>query len=442
MRAILPMRSLPSLPSLPSILVALILPAAACGGGGNAPSSSSSTSSTSTGSSSSTGSGGAGGTGGEGGSAGQGGGGGSGGAGGCPRLPAAADRDRRVVVSHPYDADSNPAEVYEILKLSQGGVLSATGKSVSLGRSTWGTVSFTPDGEIGLVAQDDGSLGVLRFTPAGEAEVVHAAFEGSFYASSVVVEPGGSTAIVLDEDWPDSGGGLYRVAIGCDGTLSDLGRIAPTKNIGGLAFLAGGARAVVAARQAFDSTPGHDAELLTWGETPTLLGDADAFGDDEAILSALAVTHDGAFALIGDNSEFSGLPNRVAVVSVGGSTPGAVSVLSPIDDPVAIVASPFDDAALVVSGYGNAFYRVLYAKDQPGPPFTVAGKLSYVGAKPQLPAGAVLIDRGTLKGLVLVAENVGVRLVRFKGGGEIEDLGLVVKGDGLQAITGAIGVQP
>jgi hypothetical protein len=361
---------------------------------------------------------------------------------GCPRKEAPADRERKVVVSHPYDADANPAKVYAIYDLSTTGILSDSGKTVTLGRSIWGTMTFTPDGEIGLVAQEDGTLGVIRFDASGEATVVHAAFEGSFYADGVVIEPGGSSAIVLDPDWPASGGGLYRVAIGCDGTLSDLGRIVPTKNIGGLAFFANGTRAVLGARQAFDSTSGHGAELLAWGETPTLLGDADAFGDDEAIHSSVAVTHDGSFALLGDNAELSGVPNRVAVVSVGGGVPGAVSVLSPIQDPVAIVASPFDDAALVVSGYGNAFFHLDYSPNQPGPPFTIKGQLSYKGAKPQLPAGAVMIDRGPLKGLVLVAENVGVRLVKFQGGGKIEDFGLAVKGAGLDAITGTIGVQP
>jgi len=38
--------------------------------------------------------------------------------------------------------------------------------------------------------------------------------------------------------------------------------------------------------------------------------------------------------------------------------------------------------------------------------------------------------------------TAGVRLVRFKGGGVIEDLGLAVKGAGTAAITGSIGVQP
>src|SRR6185295_3490683 len=115
--------------------------------------------------------------------------------------------------------------------------------------------------------------------------------------------------------------------------------------------------------------------------------------------------------------------------------------LMPIDDPIAIVASPFDDAALVASGFGNAFFALDYDPDA-AEPFAVRGELAYQGAPPQLPGGAVRVDRGALAGRVLVAENLGVRQVSFEGGGVITDLGLTSLGSGSESIVGAIGVQP
>lgn len=74
-------------------------------------------------------------------------------------------------------------------------------------------------------------------------------------------------------------------------------------------------------------------------------------------------------------------------------------------------------------------------------PFRIEGELAYEGARPQLPGAAVRIDRGTLRGRVLVSENVGVRSVAFELDGP-RDLGLFSFGEGLPAIVGAIGVTP
>jgi hypothetical protein len=112
-----------------------------------------------------------------------------------------------------------------------------------------------------------------------------------------------------------------------------------------------------------------------------------------------------------------------------------------LEDPVDVVASPFNNAALVVSGFGDGIFALDYSPDT-SPPFSVRGEISYMGSAPQLPANAVMIDRGDLSGLVLVAENLGVRRVRFETDGSITDLGLEPLGSGPASITGAIGVQP
>jgi hypothetical protein len=247
---------------------------------------------------------------------------------------------------------------------------------------------------------------------------------------------------VLDSEWRDIGGGVYRVRIGCDGTLTDEGKVVPAKLPYAMAFLPGAAdRVLLAAQDALDSAAHDDAHLLAWGETPSILAGADAFGDDEAIVASMAVTTDGKLALIGDNASYSGVGNRIAVVSVGDGTLAPVQVLTDFLDPFAIVTSPFGNAAIAVSGFGDAIFR-LSQSDDPKAPFAVAGQLAYAGKKPALPANAVMVRAGKLTGLVLVSENNGVRRVRFEKDGSVTDLGVLSLGDGLDAIPGAIGLQP
>ena len=112
----------------------------------------------------------------------------------------------------------------------------------------------------------------------------------------------------------------------------------------------------------------------------------------------------------------------------------------PVEDPIAIATSPSDDAALVVSGFGDAIF-VLARNDGAGKPFALAGEVDYTGPAPQLPGSLATIDRGALRGHVLVAELLGVRHLAFTRG-SVTDLGLVALGDGTAAITGALGLQP
>jgi hypothetical protein len=168
----------------------------------------------------------------------------------------------------------------------------------------------------------------------------------------------------------------------------------------------------------------------------------DAFPDDDAIVSSAAITPDGRYALIGDNSAFSGVPNRVAVVAVEAAGLTATQVLSPIEDPYALVASPHGDAALVVSGFGEELIVLGYDPNDLSTPFSIDGPPIYQGGPPGLPGKAVLIDRGDLRGRVLLTEYNGVRQVTFQPGGSVLDHGLTTFGAGMENNVGAIGVQP
>jgi hypothetical protein len=368
------------------------------------------------------------------------GGGGTGGAGGgaaCERPPAPADAARSVVVSHPYADGGGGADAWELLALSASGELSRPGTTFSMGRSTGGRVHFTPDGELGFVAQEDGTLGVFRIS-GGQVEVLHEAYDGSFYAHDVMIAPEGDHLIVLDVNFPNNGGGLYRVDIGCDGALVDRGLVTPSRLAYAGVWLDGDV--VLAVRDVLGAPGAHQVARLAW-PTPSLLSSSVAFPDDEAIVAGFARTRDGAFLLVGDNSGFASVPNRVAVVKTAGGL-GAVQVLPDLEDPYAIATSPTNDAAIVVSGFGDAIVVLDYDPTDAASPFTLRGELAYTGAGPQLPGALATVDRGSLDGLVLVSELSGVRRVRFGANGAVTDLGLFDLGDGMENVVGAVGVAP
>lgn len=358
---------------------------------------------------------------------------------GCARPAAAADRQRFVVVSHPFAEEGGPASRYEVLPLAADGTLSQPGTFFDLGdRPAAGSeIVFTPDGRVGLVALSNGKLGVFSLDEAGAVTVVHLAFEGLFYAGGVVVDPSGSRAYVLDHDvMPARGGGVYEVAIHCDGTLANMGRVLAAAGPRTLRPHEDG-RWVMTARSVEGGESGDDLFTLAPGRPFTLLAGADAFGDDDAITTDLDITADGRFAIVGDNSLF--VTHRVAVVSLDGPDLAPVGVISPIADPAGVVASPFGDTAIVVSGVdGDA----IFVLDQSAGSFSLRGELAYAGPRPQLPANAVMVRRGSLSGLVLVAENLGIRRVRFDGGGVVTDLGAHSTGSGIPAIVGILGVTP
>jgi hypothetical protein len=353
----------------------------------------------------------------------------------CMRDPGPADRVRRIVVSHPYDANSAKSNAWEVLDLSMTGEITRPNRMFTMGRAYIGEVAFTPDGKIGIAPQEDGSLGIFKLDDAGVPTVLHASFKGSFYAARVVVAPTGSI-YVLDTQWRENGGGIYELSIDCNDTVMDKGLVAASKLPASLKFTTGNHQ-VVAAVDIGDSSMGKDVHLVTFGG-PTVIASADAFADDMQIIGGSTLTAAGTEFLAGDVSQYGTQPNRVAVVPVTGTTLGTPYMIPNVEDPLGLFASPFADKVLVVSGFGDAMFQLTKMNGT----YVSSGELTYQGAKPQLPGGAVMIDRGALRGLVIVAENVGVRRVEMFANGNIVDRGMFSLGNGLVNSTGAIGVTP
>jgi hypothetical protein len=373
----------------------------------------------------------------------------------CHAALAAPDRTRKVVVSHPFNNSQNAASDFEVFELDDTGNLAEANVHFKLGPTTDGRIAFTPDGLVGLVAEDDGTLGVFRFDASGAPVVIDASFTGTFYATRVVMGPTGDFAYVLDDQTEDNGGGIYTVSIACDGQVKDEGILVGAKLPATVIPLTGGT-AVVAAKSALgvpmlvdaggdaSDAGGNDAVLIAWPDAGKVLGTADPFGDDQAIVSDMALTQDGRFLLLGDHNGFSSVPNRIGIIAVGPGTLAAAGVIADVNDPESITPSPFDDTLLVTSAFGNALFVIDGPTDGGATSFTLRGELTYTGAAPQLPAAAVLIDRGSLRGRVLVAENQAIRQVQFAAGASVIDLGGMDLGgpNDLASIVGCIGVQP
>lgn len=352
---------------------------------------------------------------------------------GCGRVPAAADRARKVVVARPFTGTE-----YEVFDLSETGELSRPGVSFSMGSGQQGTIQFTPDGEVGFVAQKDGTIGVFRFSQSGQPEVLEAAFDPGFYVSGILIDPSGDVLWGWETGFRDVGGALFRMELACaSGMPAAAEEFAPAKLLRGAQFLDANTIAVSAVDLLDDESP-NGVHLLDLAG-PTRLASAPAFPDTEAIAAGFAVTADGRHALVGDNSAFSQIPNRLGIVRIDGDSLTTVGTID-LHDPVAIVTSPFDDVAIVLSTTGDAI-QVLSYDAEAGMPFELQGPLP-TQQPTLLPLSVATIDRGTLRGRVLVGENVAVRQLQFEGNGTVTDLGLLELGPGIEQITGAIGIQP
>lgn len=358
----------------------------------------------------------------------------------CTRVAKTADVARKVVVSHPYGKQSGEkAKLFEVLELALDGKLTRTGKTFEMGRA-FDTITFTPDGEVGMAVQEDGTIGVFAFDANGEVRVVQAAFKGNFYAHRIVVSKGGAHAFVVDQNTENNGGGVHAVKIACDGSLSYEGLVVPGGRAHAMALVPNDPdRAILAGYKAHDSKDGDYVHRLDLS-APSVprLASGKAFGDEDAIASWISVSHDGKYALVTDNGFAKG--SRMVAVDLTTMTPLPV-VATP--NPAAVVFSPFDDAALLLSSDGEDALRVVRYDASKPTPFSIGSEVAYAGGKKtSLPTVAAVVERGASKGTVLVLEVTAVRTLAFAAGGTITDRGTLDFGEGYESITGALGVQP
>lgn len=358
---------------------------------------------------------------------------GGGGAPACDEL-APADRDRFVVVGRPAIPD------YQVLVLSETGELTATEHTFTMGEANDIPIAFTPDGRIGVAVQNDGSLGVFTLAEDGTPTVVDPAFQPGgnmeFYASSVIMSPEGDHLISVSQNWPESGGGLYRVDLDCaTGTPTLVGKQIESKNAWSVLSLGGG-RWAIAGKGAGGVEDGTEVHDIREGNPWTRAGGAEAWPHQDAIMDGFAAARDGSFLLVGDTAAFTPDPNVVSFVGVDANGFSSKGVPVEVEDPFAILVGPSSRVALIASGFGDALF-VADVDPTAAEPIAIRGEVAYV-KNPQLPGKMTMVERGSLDGLVLGSDVEGVRIVRFVGD-DVVDQGVFT--DSGSNIIG-IGIQP
>lgn len=350
----------------------------------------------------------------------------------CFQATPEADRERFLVVSHPFAGPGENDNRFEVFAVDTSGTPSSTGTEFRMGTASSRRIQFSPSGELGIAVQNNGTLGVFRIDPEGVVTVLHDAFgDGEFYATDVVFDLGNERITVVDENFRNNGGGLYSVDVDCDsGLLSSPTLTTPSKRALALLPRDGFADVVVAVDVA-NSAPSNDIHLLddALGEVVS----SASIHSQDAIMSSAAIVGD-EWVLVGDGCGFCSTPNSVAIASLADNTVTATTVLTPIEDPFDIIASPFGNAAIVSSGFGDELLHLSLT----GNTWTNAGRI----ARLPLPGALAGITRGGLRGHVYAVENTGIRHVAFAEDGTVSDLGVTALGDDIPNIVGTLGIQP
>jgi hypothetical protein len=355
---------------------------------------------------------------------------------GCRAEPRPADADRMVIVSFRYNDDYDHVDSWGVFRLTADGTLTTTGERLEVDGATTSRPVFTPDGSLALIAGDDGDLGVVAFED-DTATVVEAHWNPGFWASAVAMDPSGERAWVINQNWEDSDGGLYELALDCETGLPSLvGKVASTRLALNLLPLPGRLdRAALVAVHGPEGDTGDEVMLL---DIPTMdqLAGAPVFSHDDAFFADAATTPDGGLVLVNDVSSWSGEPQGVGAVRIDGDTVTTAG-FTEVYDPASLVVSPWGDAALVSSAFGDEV--VVFGVDAASTdPLGPATRVSGAG----VPTWMVGIDRGLLAGRVLLVEAEGIRQLQFDGAGGAESVDYYALPEGIRNVPYTLGVQP
>ena len=351
----------------------------------------------------------------------------------CTRGDLSEDKVRFVVVSLPFET---PDDSYAVHRLALDGTLSPTGNTFRMARAFDTDIAFSLDGAIGMLAQDDGTLGIFQLAADGSPSVIESGRTSTAYASRVYADPNDmNTFWYLSSQTRSNGGGVYRVTIDCDGSVLNDELVFEANLPYGMGFTGDGQGIVMA--KALQGTVGDVFRVdLT---TETLIGSAgELFPADDWIGAGFALGGDHVFG--GDNSGFSSDPNSIAAAPLEAMAFGDAQRITEVEDPTRMLLSPFEDKLIVISGFANAFYEFDYDAAEAFP-LSGGEELAYVTGRPALPGSAALISRGSLRGLAVISENVHLRSIRFEEG-NVTDLGRYDLGSADETIPGALGVQP
>ena len=354
------------------------------------------------------------------------------------------------MTSHPFAQDTKEFGIYSF----SNNTVSPTGQLFFLDKVSEGLISFIADGKFGLVATDRGKVSIFSLGQQANAVALYADYRPkTCYADSIAPDPADpSRAYILDVN---VSGGICAVTMDSSGKVTDHGAVLTIASAKQLLF----PPAAATSKDAIVVSLSGVVTLVDWtSHIPVLSINAfdtvDREGSPDAIVSAATLTADGQYLLVLDDNAVMGTMRFAALrVNWAARTVERVQIIAnsrqvSFPDPVAVVASPFNNLVLVSSAEGNAILQLKYNPADSTTPFALLDPVSITTTKPQLPNTMVLLapDAGpdSMRGRVMVAELSGVRQLQFMPDGSVVDMGLTDSEEasaGSAGIIGAFGVQ-
>ena len=351
----------------------------------------------------------------------------------------APDRDRPVVVAHPYNADSDPGTLASVLVLRSGGTLEDTGVDLECG-SAPALAEFTADGRFGVVLGE------------GPGHNQHNLAPFSVDRTGLLTRLGGVIDIrALDFSGSDlvpapDGSGIWLVHRTGEGGLFFLSfeggqpHIRPAQPSGynlfpitlpaSMAILPDNRRAVLSGGALSIDDPPYDITLVDLFSGTILdqqVMGAGSMGDKTVVSS------DGARALIPSADPWGVGNHQVMVVELG-----ADSVLSwqgvAVPYPAWVAIHPGDGAALVTSWDDDSVTVVNLSSDPPAAVQTIAG----------VPLADHLdcVREGSLAGLCLISAVTDLAIISLENDGTTSQSPSFAFGDGVENITSGPAIFP
>lgn len=355
-----------------------------------------------------------------------------------------ADRDRVVLVSHPFgQAIGEAGTTLRTMTLSEQGELFDNGIRFDVGFRVE-RMAFVPSGDIALILGEDGELASVAVRSAQDLEILDVVQLPSASFGDLHITPEGDRAFVVGSNVAETSG-ISTVQIDCSpqgrGQLTVLEeaffnlRLTQT-----MALLPGKLEAVLLGGQAvFEPIDDDDIRLLRFqGDRWVQVASFDIF-QDFVTTSRLGVSFDGQQVLVPNSSPFSTEGGQVLVLDVNGEQITETQRLMALPDGQEVRYLPDNQTALLTQAEPGRV-RVL---QRDGDQVRLRDESFQAGLCEQMAS----VERGALLGTVLVpaispAGPIEVVMLRLVEPGQVEQVARVSLGQETEDIPHAVAVSP
>jgi hypothetical protein len=354
----------------------------------------------------------------------------------------AADKDRVVLLGHPFNAAGQDGTQIRSMTLPASGAIRDDGMRLDIGAKP-ARIAYVPSGDIALVVGSTGAVVSVRADRATDLSVIDRAALPSADYGDIVMAPDGSSAWIVGSN-SDATSGISTVRISCDGRLSvDTAAFYAVRLSQSLVFSPDRARAILLGGQTtFAPVDPDDLRMLAISSTGafSLMRGFDVY-HDFIDAGRIGLSPDGRTLLVPNGSPFSSEGGQIAVIDVdftGGSLVERRRLMN-LDD-VREAMFSHDGATALVTRFQPGKVEVL--TDQ-GMGFVVSSEISGIGLADKM----VEVARGMLTGRVLlpsVDPNAGpqIAMLQIHGPGMVTKLAAFPLGSGSTNIPDAIAVMP